>query len=179
MDERLLDVHSNRTSSRPLNLFLLRLILLPPSIVQVPLGDVNGHVPSVVMTHTDVTDTKRLQEVSIAHERSRFEEAEKLRKKANEEKSILCPFCPLQTTRADLPTTASSTIRRQQEFMISVISHELRNPVSAIIQVSVKLPNHSSFAAHSRLTQPSACNQCVNLVSSNLVFLRNELQSCL
>lgn len=47
------------------------------------------------MTHTDVTDTKRLQEVSIAHERSRFEEAEKLRKKANEEKSVFILSIPI------------------------------------------------------------------------------------
>ncbi|CED85098.1 histidine kinase [Phaffia rhodozyma] len=81
---------------------------------------------------TDITDRKRLElerRLNMEAERSRAEDAEERRRIADEQK-------------------------RHQEFLVSVISHELRNPLSAILQ-------------------------CASLCKGNLQFLRDEMQACI
>jgi signal transduction histidine kinase len=78
--------------------------------------------------------------MEVSHERSRFEEAEAQRQKADEEKCIPSFWwsgpAEAQADALSLRPFLFAGHRRQQEFLISVISHELRNPVSAILQVS-------------------------------------------
>ena len=59
-----------------------------PSSTKVPLAGDTDRSHGVICTHTDITDRKRLQQMEVSHERSRFEEAEAQRQKADEEKCV-------------------------------------------------------------------------------------------
>lgn len=96
----------------------------------------NDSYNGTICVLTDITERKRYDaerklavEAEEAHLRQRAESAEERKREADEQK-------------------------RHQEFLVSVVSHEVRNPVSAILQ-------------------------CAGLCRSNLAFFKNELHEAL
>jgi signal transduction histidine kinase len=90
-----------------------------------------------------VTDRKRLEaerrsavEVEEAHLRRRAEFAEEKKKEADEQKYVSSSVLVIGFVRDRelIKVLAFRLTRRHQEFLVSVVSHEVRNPVSAILQ---------------------------------------------
>lgn len=91
MDFGHVDLHASGTSLPPRRRSSSSRRLTPLLAPQVPLAGETEQSHGVICTHTDITDRKRLQEMEVSHERSRFEAAEAQRQKADEEKCAPAP----------------------------------------------------------------------------------------
>ncbi|WVQ68391.1 uncharacterized protein L199_006599 [Kwoniella botswanensis] len=76
----------------------------------------------------------------------------------------------LRVIEAEQRRKEAEEAKRQQELLIDITSHEIRNPISSLMQISSLLLHHMT----SRLT--SLCLYCSSLVKTNLLSLQEQLE---